>query len=166
MAETKTFSMAEVAAHAEKDNIYLVVHDKVYDCSKFVEEHPYVIYHRDHCPARVKSTIGPFLADQTKNRGGEEVMLDVGGQDATEAFEDVGHSDEARALLKDMLVGDLKREVSTNTSIITTSTTTRRRENQEKLTLRKNHNSQASCPRSHTHKHTGPAAPTAGHRAA
>lgn len=44
MAETKTFSMAEVAAHAEKDNIYLVVHDKVYDCSKFVEEHPYVIY--------------------------------------------------------------------------------------------------------------------------
>lgn len=39
-------------------------------------------------------------------------MLDVGGQDATEAFEDVGHSDEARALLKDMLVGDLKREVS------------------------------------------------------
>ena len=27
-------------------------------------------------------------------------------RDATEAFEDVGHSDEARALLKDMLVGD------------------------------------------------------------
>lgn len=28
------------------------------------------------------------------------------GIDATEAFEDVGHSDEARALLPDMLVGD------------------------------------------------------------
>lgn len=28
------------------------------------------------------------------------------GKDATEAFEDVGHSDEARALLVDMLVGD------------------------------------------------------------
>lgn len=27
------------------------------------------------------------------------------GKDATEAFEDVGHSDEARALLPDMLVG-------------------------------------------------------------
>ena len=27
------------------------------------------------------------------------------GTDATEAFEDVGHSDEARALLPDMLVG-------------------------------------------------------------
>lgn len=43
--------------------------------------------------------------------GGEEVLLDVGGQDATEAFEDVGHSDEARETLKDMLVGTLKRLV-------------------------------------------------------
>ena len=40
-------------------------------------------------------------------------MLDVGGQDATEAFEDVGHSDEAREILNGLLVGDLKRAVST-----------------------------------------------------
>lgn len=45
------------------------------------------------------------------NSGGEEVLLDVGGQDATEAFEDVGHSDEAREILENMLVGTLKREV-------------------------------------------------------
>lgn len=38
-------------------------------------------------------------------------MLDVGGQDATEAFEDVGHSDEAREILNGMLVGDLKASV-------------------------------------------------------
>jgi len=31
------------------------------------------------------------------------------GQDATEAFEDVGHSDEARALLPGMLVGDFEQ---------------------------------------------------------
>lgn len=30
------------------------------------------------------------------------------GKDATEAFEDVGHSDEARGLLKDMFVGDFE----------------------------------------------------------
>ncbi|KAI4285275.1 MAG: hypothetical protein L6R38_000812 [Xanthoria sp. 2 TBL-2021] len=41
--------------------------------------------------------------------GGEEVLLDVGGQDATEAFEDVGHSDEARQLLEGMEKGKLKR---------------------------------------------------------
>lgn len=45
--------------------------------------------------------------------GGEEVLLDVGGQDATEAFEDVGHSDEARELLEPLLIGPLKRQVST-----------------------------------------------------
>lgn len=43
--------------------------------------------------------------------GGEEVLLDVAGQDATEAFEDVGHSDEARETLDQLLVGNLKRQV-------------------------------------------------------
>lgn len=43
--------------------------------------------------------------------GGEEVLLDVGGQDATEAFEDVGHSDEAREILDGLVVGTLKRVV-------------------------------------------------------
>lgn len=38
-------------------------------------------------------------------------MLDVAGQDATEAFEDVGHSDEARETLDQLIVGDLKRKV-------------------------------------------------------
>lgn len=33
----------------------------------------------------------------------------MGGQDATEAFEDVGHSDEAREILDGLVVGNLKR---------------------------------------------------------
>ena len=41
--------------------------------------------------------------------GGEEVLLDVSGQDATEAFEDVGHSDEAREILDGLTIGKLKR---------------------------------------------------------
>lgn len=40
----------------------------------------------------------------------------MGGQDATEAFEDVGHSDEAREILDGLLVGTLKRQVSYNRS--------------------------------------------------
>jgi hypothetical protein len=36
------------------------------------------------------------------------------GQDATEAFEDVGHSDEARALLPGMLVGDFEQDSVSN----------------------------------------------------
>ncbi|KAF1823542.1 putative cytochrome b5 [Dissoconium aciculare CBS 342.82] len=81
MSATKTFTYSDVSEHTTKKDLYMVIHDKVYDTSSFVDEHP----------------------------GGEEVLLDVGGQDATEAFEDVGHSDEAREILERLLVGDLKR---------------------------------------------------------
>lgn len=45
-------------------------------------------------------------------------MLDVAGQDATEAFEDVGHSDEARESLATLLVGDLKRQVCAPSTLV------------------------------------------------
>ncbi|KAK5009525.1 hypothetical protein LTR39_004918, partial [Cryomyces antarcticus] len=64
---SKELTYSDVSEHTGKKDLYIVVHDKVYNASSFVDEHP----------------------------GGEEVLLDVGGQDATEAFEDVGHSDEA-----------------------------------------------------------------------
>ncbi|KAJ5051874.1 uncharacterized protein L3040_001637 [Drepanopeziza brunnea f. sp. 'multigermtubi'] len=80
-SEAKELTYAEIAAHNSKKDLYMVIHDKVYDTTPFIDEHP----------------------------GGEEVLLDVGGQDATEAFEDVGHSDEAREVLEGLLVGDLKR---------------------------------------------------------
>ncbi|KAH8897068.1 cytochrome b5 [Thozetella sp. PMI_491] len=82
MSSLKEFTYQDVAEHNTKKDIYVVIHDKVYDCTKFVDEHP----------------------------GGEEVLLDVGGQDATEAFEDVGHSDEARETLEQLEVGVLKRK--------------------------------------------------------
>ncbi|KIM94127.1 hypothetical protein OIDMADRAFT_45903 [Oidiodendron maius Zn] len=79
---SKVLTYAEVQAHSVKKDLYVVIHDKVYDATSLVDEHA----------------------------GGEEVLLDVGGQDATEAFEDVGHSDEAREVLQGLVIGDLKRE--------------------------------------------------------
>ncbi|KAK4945450.1 hypothetical protein LTR10_015345 [Elasticomyces elasticus] len=78
---SQSLSSDEVKQHNTKKDLYLVIHDKVYNTSSFVDEHP----------------------------GGEEVLLDVAGQDATEAFEDVGHSDEAREILEGLLIGELKR---------------------------------------------------------
>ncbi|KAJ9309315.1 hypothetical protein DTO027B5_2724 [Paecilomyces variotii] len=78
---SKELTTAEVASHNTKKDLYMIIHDKVYDVTSFVDEHP----------------------------GGEEVLLDVGGQDGTEAFEDVGHSDEAREILAGLEVGTLKR---------------------------------------------------------
>jgi cytochrome b involved in lipid metabolism len=37
------------------------------------------------------------------------------GKDATEAFEDVGHSDEARALLPGMMIGEFETGPNVNT---------------------------------------------------
>ncbi|ELU45693.1 Cyt-b5 domain-containing protein [Rhizoctonia solani AG-1 IA] len=45
--------------------------------------------------------------DQVFGRG-DEVIMAEGGKDATEAFEDVGHSDEARDILKGLYVADFE----------------------------------------------------------
>lgn len=39
--------------------------------------------------------------------GGEEVLLEQSGKEATEAFEDVGHSTDARELMKKYKIGEL-----------------------------------------------------------
>ncbi|CDO71358.1 hypothetical protein BN946_scf184908.g116 [Trametes cinnabarina] len=78
---SKLITYAELKAHSTKESLYVLLHEKVYDVTKFIDEHP----------------------------GGDEVILAEAGRDATEAFEDVGHSDEARALLKDMYIGDFEK---------------------------------------------------------
>ncbi|KAL8845472.1 MAG: hypothetical protein Q9176_000108 [Flavoplaca citrina] len=100
MSETQEMTFSDVADHNSKKDLFLVIHDKVYDATAFVDEHPYV-----H-PIPTSPSV-----DNLDPAGGEEVLLDVGGQDATEAFEDVGHSDEARQLLDGMEKGKLKRMV-------------------------------------------------------
>lgn len=37
---SKELTYAEISAHSEKKDLYLVIHDKVYDTSSFVDEHP------------------------------------------------------------------------------------------------------------------------------
>lgn len=39
--------------------------------------------------------------------GGEEVLLEQAGKDATESFEDVGHSTDARDMMKRYKVGEV-----------------------------------------------------------
>ncbi|KAK7470244.1 hypothetical protein VKT23_001679 [Stygiomarasmius scandens] len=83
---SKTVTAEQLKAHTTKNDIWLLISGKVYNVTKFIDEHP----------------------------GGDEVILAEAGHDATEAFEDVGHSDEARALLPDMLVGDFEKSDTTN----------------------------------------------------
>ncbi|KAF8915236.1 cytochrome b5-like heme/steroid binding domain-containing protein [Mucidula mucida] len=78
---SKTVTFEQLKSHSTKDDIWLLISGKVYDVTKFLDEHP----------------------------GGDEVILAEASQDATEGFEDVGHSDEARALLPGLLVGDFDK---------------------------------------------------------
>lgn len=47
MAETtsapstqKEFTISEVSSHTAKKDVYLIIHEKVYNASSFVDEHP------------------------------------------------------------------------------------------------------------------------------
>ncbi len=40
MAAEQEFTYAQVAEHREKDDVFIVVHDQVYNASSFVDEHP------------------------------------------------------------------------------------------------------------------------------
>lgn len=75
----KCFTIEEIRTHNMSSDTWLIIHDKVYDITSFLEEHP----------------------------GGEEVLLEQGGADATESFEDVGHSTDAREMLQQYLIGEL-----------------------------------------------------------
>ncbi|KAI9367274.1 hypothetical protein BJX61DRAFT_529257 [Aspergillus egyptiacus] len=77
-----TYTLEQVKAHCKPDDIWIVLHNKVYDVTKYLEDHP----------------------------GGTAVLIEVAGTDATEAFEEVGHSDEAREELEAFYVGDLPEE--------------------------------------------------------
>jgi len=78
---TKVVTLEELKEHTTKDSLWVLINHKVYDVTKFIDEHP----------------------------GGDEVILSEAGKDATEAFEDVGHSDEARALLPGLFVGEFEK---------------------------------------------------------
>lgn len=82
---TTAIPAAELAGHTERSTgLWMAIHGKVYNITDFIEEHP----------------------------GGEDILFEQGGMDATAAFEDVGHSEEARESLKKYLVGPLDGDVS------------------------------------------------------
>lgn len=79
MAALKQYSFAEVAKHNTATDLWMVIDDKVYDVTKFQNEHP----------------------------GGEEVLIEMAGKDATNEFVDVGHSTDAKEQMKQFVVGEI-----------------------------------------------------------
>ncbi|ESW05992.1 hypothetical protein PHAVU_010G010400 [Phaseolus vulgaris] len=76
---SKVFTLAEVSQHNNVQDCWLVIHGKVYNVTKFLEDHP----------------------------GGDDVLLSSTGKDATNDFEDIGHSTSAVAMMDEFYVGDI-----------------------------------------------------------
>ncbi|XP_071686166.1 cytochrome b5 [Rutidosis leptorrhynchoides] len=80
-SDLKQFVFDDVSKHNKTKDCWLIIDGKVYDVTPFMEDHP----------------------------GGDEVLLAATGKDATDDFEDVGHSDDARELMHKYLIGKVDK---------------------------------------------------------
>ncbi|KAI8922696.1 hypothetical protein BC831DRAFT_404689 [Entophlyctis helioformis] len=81
---TATFRLAEVAEHHTAKSLWIIVDAKVYDITNFIFDHP----------------------------GGEEILLQYGGQDVTAVMQDAAehvHSDSAYDMLEPFFIGNLSK---------------------------------------------------------
>ncbi|KAJ8337152.1 hypothetical protein SKAU_G00383720 [Synaphobranchus kaupii] len=78
----KYYMLSDVEERNTFKSTWIIINHKIYDVTKFLEEHP----------------------------GGEEVLREQAGGDATESFEDVGHSTDAREMAESFLIGELHPE--------------------------------------------------------
>ena len=71
----------EIFEHNTKQSTWLLIDNKVYDVTNF--KHP----------------------------GGKQILMQNAGMDATTQFEDIGHSDKAFEIMKEIYVGDFKPDL-------------------------------------------------------
>ncbi|KAI4355284.1 hypothetical protein L6164_004073 [Bauhinia variegata] len=76
---SKLLTFDEVAKHNHKKDCWIIINGKVYDVTPFLDDHP----------------------------GGDEVLLLAVEKDATDDFEDVGHSDSAKEIMEKYFVGEV-----------------------------------------------------------
>lgn len=75
---SKQLTLEDCKAHNKEEDCWLVISGKVYDVTEFLDEHP----------------------------GGFDIVLAATGKDATEDFEEIGHSNAAREMLDKYYVGE------------------------------------------------------------
>ncbi|KAJ9636499.1 hypothetical protein H2204_005332 [Knufia peltigerae] len=75
--EVKTYKQSDVAKHNTKKDNWIIIHGKVYNVTDYSKDHP----------------------------GGLDTLVEVAGTDATSAYEDVGHSEDAAEIMHKFLVG-------------------------------------------------------------
>ncbi|KAL3232484.1 Cytochrome b5 [Nakaseomyces bracarensis] len=79
MSEVYTYK--QVSEHNKEGDCWIIIDGNVYDVSKFLDEHP----------------------------GGDEIIFEHRGNDATGDFVDIGHSDDALKILKTLKIGTVDK---------------------------------------------------------
>ncbi|KAI2626254.1 ferredoxin reductase-like protein [Xylaria nigripes] len=79
MSETE-YTLKEVAAHNTPGDLWMVIHGNVYNVTEYLEDHP----------------------------GGADVFLEAAGKDATEGYDNAGHSEDADVIMASYRVGKLQ----------------------------------------------------------
>ncbi|KAJ4257980.1 hypothetical protein NW762_008117 [Fusarium torreyae] len=74
------YTLKQVAEHNSPEDAWFIVHGIVYDVTKYLADHP----------------------------GGADVLTEAAGTDASEDFDNAGHSEDAFEIMKDCCVGKLK----------------------------------------------------------
>lgn len=80
------YTLYDVCLHCHRDDCWLVIHNRVYDVTSFLSRHP----------------------------GGEEILWEHAGRDATMAFTGTGHTLDAVNLLGQYCIGVLVEEEHMN----------------------------------------------------
>jgi cytochrome b involved in lipid metabolism len=77
----RTFTLEEVALHNQENSCWIVIKDKVYDCTQYLNKHP----------------------------GGKDLILRLGGKDCTKEFYESHRGDYVLTKYKfEMYLGDIK----------------------------------------------------------
>ncbi|KAG2180904.1 hypothetical protein INT43_008484 [Umbelopsis isabellina] len=99
-------SLAQIASHNTKRDIYVAVHNKVYNITDFVEEVSSFSNVPGSCEIAILMSIFHSIPERLMHILTKHFSSFL-GKDATESFEDIGHSDEAREILEKYYVADL-----------------------------------------------------------
>jgi len=85
-----TYTKAQVESHASEDDCWIICHGLVYDCTRFLKDHP----------------------------GGPQSIVLAAGTDSTDDFDAI-HSEKAHAMLKDYLIGQLAGSAASRAPVVT-----------------------------------------------
>ncbi|RGP73151.1 nadh cytb-reductase [Fusarium longipes] len=74
------YTVKQVAEHNRPDDSWIIIHGRIYDVTRYIRDHP----------------------------GGADVLIEAAGVDASEDFDNAGHSEDAFEIMEDLCIGKIK----------------------------------------------------------